>query len=106
MTLDLPLSVESEYRAKAWSNTWSKINPSIKNVKTNSSFMHARKKNILLHQQTQGNHHIFMVNNIIVFLIAELFFLVIISILSNSISYFSLVFLHFFPYTTRVILTE
>ena len=106
MTLDIPLSVESEYRAKTWSNTWSKINPSIKNVKTTASFMHARNKNILLHQQSQGNHHIFMVNNIIVFLIAELFFLVIISILLNSISYFSLVFLHFFPYTTRVILTE
>ena len=75
MTLDIPVFVENEYRAKTWLNTWSKINPNIKNVKTMASFMHARKKNILLHHQTQSNHHIFMVDNIIVFLIAELFFL-------------------------------
>ena len=31
--------------------TWSKISPTIKNVKTSSSFMHAIKKNILLHLQ-------------------------------------------------------
>ena len=30
---------------------WSKIGPSIKNVRTSSSFMHAIKKNILLHLQ-------------------------------------------------------
>ena len=32
---------------------WSRINSSIKNVKTSSSFMYALKKNILLHLQTQ-----------------------------------------------------
>ena len=31
---------------------WSKIGPSIKNVRTWSSFMHAIKKNILLHLQS------------------------------------------------------
>ena len=31
---------------------WSKIDPSIKNVRTSSSFMHAIKKNNLLHQQS------------------------------------------------------
>ena len=31
---------------------WSKINPSIKNIKTTSLFMHAPKKNILLHPKT------------------------------------------------------
>ena len=30
---------------------WSKIGPSIKNVRTSSSFRHAIKKNILLHLQ-------------------------------------------------------
>ena len=30
---------------------WSKIDPSIKNVRTSSSFMHAIKENILLHLQ-------------------------------------------------------
>ena len=30
---------------------WSKIDPSIKNVRTLSSFIHATKKNILLHLQ-------------------------------------------------------
>ena len=33
------------------SKIWSKIGPSIKNVRTSSSFMHAIKKNILLHLQ-------------------------------------------------------
>ena len=33
------------------SKIWSKIGPSIKNAKTSSSFMHAIKKNILLHLQ-------------------------------------------------------
>ena len=31
---------------------WSKIDPSIKNVRTSSSFMHAIKENSLLHQQS------------------------------------------------------
>ena len=30
---------------------WSKIGPSIKNARTSSSFMHAIKKNILIHLQ-------------------------------------------------------
>ena len=40
-------------------NIWSNINPSIKNVKTSSSFMHTLKKNILLETlnnlQTEAN---------------------------------------------------
>ena len=32
--------------------TWSKIDPSIKNVQTSCSFMHVVKKNILLHLQS------------------------------------------------------
>ena len=32
--------------------TWSKIDPSIKNVQTSCSFMHFVKKNILLHLQS------------------------------------------------------
>ena len=31
---------------------WSKINPTIKNIKTSSSFMHTLKKNVLLQLQT------------------------------------------------------
>ena len=48
-------SAENKYRAKKLillrAKIWSKIDPIIKNVRTSSSFMHALKKNILLHLQ-------------------------------------------------------
>ena len=39
-------SAQNKYRAK---KIWSKIDPGIENVRTSSSFMHAIRKNILLH---------------------------------------------------------
>ena len=52
MTLDIPLR-ETNTGQKSLSflgpNIWSKIDPSIKNVQTSSSFTHALKKNTLLH---------------------------------------------------------
>ena len=55
MALDIPLWTTNTgqkklilFRAKIWS----KIDPSIKNVRTSSSFTHAIKKNILLHLQS------------------------------------------------------
>ena len=55
MALDIPLR-KTNTKQKNLSflrpNIWSKINPNIKNVKTLSSFVHALKKNILLHLET------------------------------------------------------
>ena len=52
MALDMPLQ-KTNTGQKSLSffgpNIWSKIGPSIKNVRTSSSFMHAIKENILLH---------------------------------------------------------
>ena len=54
MALDIPLR-KTNTRQKSLSllgsKIWSKIGPSIKNVRTSSAFMHAMKKNILLHLQ-------------------------------------------------------
>ena len=54
MALDIPLR-KTNTGQKSLSflgpKIWSKIGPSIKNVRTSSSFMHAIKKNILLHLQ-------------------------------------------------------
>ena len=51
MALDIPLR-KNNYTAK---KLILQINPSIKNVKRMSSFMHALKKNILLHLQAKAN---------------------------------------------------
>ena len=52
MALDIPLR-KTNTRGKSLSflgpKIWSKIDPSIKNVRTWSSFMHALEKYILLH---------------------------------------------------------
>ena len=54
MALDIPLR-KTNTGQKSLSflgpKIWSKIGPSIQNVRTSSSFMHAIKKNILLHLQ-------------------------------------------------------
>ena len=44
---------------------WPKIGPSIKNVRKSSSFMHAMKKNILLHLQNYTNYYHLMIDIII-----------------------------------------
>ena len=54
MTLDIPLwktNTGQKSLSFLGPKIWSKIGPSIKNVRTSSSFMHAIKKNILLHLQ-------------------------------------------------------
>ena len=55
MTLDIPLQ-KTNTGQKSLSyigpKKWSKIDPSFKNVRTLSSFMHAIKKNISLHLQS------------------------------------------------------
>ena len=55
MALDIPLP-KTNTGKKSLSflvpKIWSKIGPSIKNVRTSSSFMHPIKKNILLHLQS------------------------------------------------------
>ena len=54
MSLDIPLQ-KTNTGQKSLSllgpTIWSKIGPSIKNVRTSSFFMHAIKKNILFHLQ-------------------------------------------------------
>ena len=54
MALDIPLR-RTNTGQKSLSflvpKMWSEIGPSIKNVRTSSSFMYATKKNILLHLQ-------------------------------------------------------
>ena len=52
MTLNKPLrktNTGQKTLSFLWPKIWSKIGPSIKNVRTSSSFMHTIKKNILLH---------------------------------------------------------
>ena len=54
MALDIPLQKKNTGQnslAFMGPKIWSKISPSIKNVRTLSSFMHAIKKNILIHLQ-------------------------------------------------------
>ena len=55
IALDIPLRKTNTGR-KGFSflgpKIWSKINPSVKNAKISSSFLHALKKNLLLHLQT------------------------------------------------------
>ena len=54
MALDIPLQkINTGQKSLSFlgPKIWSKIGPSIKNVRTSSSFMHAIKKNILLHLQ-------------------------------------------------------
>ena len=53
MALDIPQKRNTWQKSLSFfgSKIWSKINLSIKNVQTLSSFMHALKKNILLHLQ-------------------------------------------------------
>ena len=54
MATDIPLrkaNTGQESLSFLGPKIWSKIGPSIKNVRTLSSFMHAIKKNILLHLQ-------------------------------------------------------
>ena len=50
------MALDNKYKAKKLilfrAKIWSKIDPSIKNVRTSSSFTHAIKKNILLHLQS------------------------------------------------------
>ena len=56
MALDVPLwktNIGQKSLSFLGPKIWSRINPSIKNVKTSSPFMYALKKNILLHLQTQ-----------------------------------------------------
>ena len=55
ITLDIPLwkrNTGQKSLSLLGPKTWSKINPSIKNVKTTFCFMYALKKNILLHLKT------------------------------------------------------
>ena len=55
MALDIPLQKANTGQKSLYflgPKIWSKIKPSIKNVKALSSFMHAHKKNILLHLET------------------------------------------------------
>ena len=88
---------------------WSKINPSIKDVKTSSSFIHALKKNIFLHLQTKtnsNNYIILMIDIIIEFSHKNIAFLVIISILSSRSSNLNLVFPLIFSYTSKGTLIE
>ena len=52
MTFDIHLqktNTEQNSISLLGPKTWSKTNPSIKNIKTTSSFMHALYKNILFH---------------------------------------------------------
>ena len=54
MALDIPLWKKNTGQKSLiflGQKIWSKIGPSIKNVRTSSSFMHAIKKNILVHLQ-------------------------------------------------------
>ena len=54
VALDIPLRKANTGRKSLFflgPKIWSKIDPSIKNVRTSSSFMYAIKKNILLHLQ-------------------------------------------------------
>ena len=54
MALDIPLrKAITAQKSLSFSGPkiWSKIGPSMKNVRTSSSFMHAIKKNILLYLQ-------------------------------------------------------
>ena len=55
MALDIPLrktNTEQKSLSVLGPKIWSKIDPRIKNVRTSSSFMHAIKKNTLLHLQS------------------------------------------------------
>ena len=71
MALKIPLRKTNTGRKSLFFlglKVWSKINPSIKNVKTSSSFMLALKTDILLHLQTSANsnnYHIFLNDTII-----------------------------------------
>ena len=56
LALDIPLQTQGKKANTGQKSLsflgpkiWSKIGPSIKNVRTSTSFMHAIKKNILLH---------------------------------------------------------
>ena len=54
MALDIPLrktNTGQKSLSFLGSKIWSKISPSIKDVRTSSSFMHTIRKNILLHLQ-------------------------------------------------------
>ena len=69
MALDIPhTNTGQKSLSFLWPKIWSKVNPSIKNVKTLFSFMHALKKNILVHLQryaNSNNYHILMIGIII-----------------------------------------
>ena len=113
ITLDIPLQKTNTGQKRLSflrSNIWSKANSSIKNVKKTPFFTHALKKNILLYLQTYvnaNNYHFIMINFIINFLIAVLYFLVImIGIFLSHYSYFTLVFLPFSLYFWGEVLME
>ena len=82
MALDIPLRKTNTGRKSLYflgPKIWSKIDPSIKNVRSRSSFMYAIKKYILLYLQTNSNYYLtLMIDNS---LIAALFFLVTIGVL-------------------------
>ena len=113
ITLDIPLQkINTGQKRLSFlrSNIWSKANSSIKNVKKPAFFMHALKKSILLYLQTYvnaNNYHFIMINFVINFLIAVLYFLVImIGIFLSHYSYFTLVFLPFSLYFWGQVLME
>ena len=80
LSIDVQKQIQGEGISLLRPKTWSKLSCSNKNVKTRTSFMHAKKMNTLIHLQIQNNsnnNHGIMIDVTIQLSINIIFFVII-----------------------------
>ena len=80
LSIDVQKQIQGEGISLLGPKTWSKLSCSNKNVKTRTSFMHAKKMNTLIHLQIQNNsnnNHGIMIDVTIQLSINMIFFVII-----------------------------